>query len=154
MTTVYSESFKEQALAKVYRRGDRNRRDRRPGRLLLYRQGTFFGSLACLRPLGLLVSFGNASGPVPPFDILELSKRGSLFLTRPTLSSYTAKRSELLQMAREPFEMVTSGQVRIEINRTYALQDAAQAHVDLAARKTTGSTILDPHPIKVQEPQP
>ena len=103
---------------------------------------TFFGSLGCLRPLGLMVAFGNASGPVPPVDILELSKRGSLFLTRPTLSTYTAKRSDLLQMAKELFEVVTTGQVRIEIRQTYALQDASQAHADLAARKTTGSTVF------------
>jgi len=103
---------------------------------------TFFGSLDCLRPLGLMVAFGNASGPVPPVDILELSKRGSLFLTRPTLSTYTAKRSDLLQMAKELFEVVTTGQVRIEIRQTYALQDASQAHADLAARKTTGSTVF------------
>jgi len=103
---------------------------------------TFFGSLDCLRPLGLMVAFGNASGPVPPVDPLELSKRGSLFLTRPTLSTYTTKRSDLLQMAKELFEVVTTGQVRIEIRQTYALQDASQAHADLAARKTTGSTVF------------
>ena len=103
---------------------------------------TFFGSLDCLRPLGLMVAFGNASGPVPPVDPLELSKRGSLFLTRPTLSTYTTKRSDLLQMAKELFEVVTTGQVRIEIKQTYALQDASQAHADLAARKTTGSTVF------------
>jgi NADPH2:quinone reductase len=103
---------------------------------------TVFGSLDCLRPLGLMVAFGNASGPVPPVDPLELSKRGSLFLTRPTLSTYTTKRSDLLQMAKELFEVVTTGQVRIEIRQTYALQDASQAHADLAARKTTGSTVF------------
>jgi NADPH2:quinone reductase len=105
---------------------------------------TFFGSLDCLRPRGLMVSFGNASGPVPPLDLLELSKRGSLFVTRPTLFGYTAKRDELLATAQELFEMVTSGQVKIGVNQTYALKDAAQAQIDLEARKTTGSTVLLP----------
>ncbi|QSA96916.1 quinone oxidoreductase [Methylococcus sp. EFPC2] len=103
---------------------------------------TFFGSLDCLRPLGLMVSYGNASGPVPPFELLELSKRGSLFLTRPTLASYAAERGDLLQMAGELFEVVTTGKVRIEVKQTYALRDAALAHADLAARKTTGSTVF------------
>jgi len=105
---------------------------------------TFFGSLDCLRPLGMMVTFGNASGPVPPLDLLELSKRGSLFVTRPTLFGYTAKRADLLAMAAELFEVVTSGKVRIEVNQTYPLKDAAQAQIDLAARKTTGSTVLLP----------
>lgn len=105
---------------------------------------TFMGSLDCLRPLGMMVSFGNASGPVPPLDLLELSKRGSLFVTRPTLFTYAAKRSDLLAMAAELFAVVTSGAVRIEVNQTYPLKDAAQAQIDLAARRTTGSTVLLP----------
>ena len=105
---------------------------------------TFFGSLDCLRPLGMMVTFGNASGPVPPLDLLELSKRGSLFITRPSLFSYTAKRGDLLATAGELFDVVLSGKVRIEVKQTYALQEAAQAQRDLAERKTTGSTILLP----------
>jgi NADPH2:quinone reductase len=105
---------------------------------------TFFGSLDCLRPLGTMVTFGNASGPVPPLDLLELSKRGSLFVTRPSLMAYTAKRSDLLAMATELFEVVISGKVKIEVNQTYPLKDAAQAQIDLAARRTTGSTVLLP----------
>jgi NADPH:quinone reductase len=105
---------------------------------------TFTASLDCLRPLGMMVTFGNASGPVPPLDLLELSKRGSLFITRPSLFAYTAKRTDLLGMARELFEVVMGGKVKIEVNQTYALKDAAQAHRDLAARKTTGSTVLLP----------
>jgi len=105
---------------------------------------TFTGSLDCLRPLGMMVTFGNASGPVPPVDTLELSKRGSLFLTRPTLFTYIAKRADLLASAQELFDVVASGTVKIEVNQTYALKDAAQAHSDLAARKTTGSTVLLP----------
>lgn len=105
---------------------------------------TFTGSLDCLRPLGMMVTFGNASGPVPPVDTLELSKRGSLFLTRPTLFTYVAKRSDLLATAQELFDVVAAGKVKIEVNQTYALKDAAQAHIDLAARKTTGSTVLLP----------
>jgi NADPH2:quinone reductase len=105
---------------------------------------TFMGSLDCLRPLGMMVTFGNASGPVPPFDTSELAKRGSLFLTRPSLFTYIAKRTDLLAMAAELFDVVSSGKVKIEVNQTYALKDAAQAQVDLAARKTTGSIVLLP----------
>ena len=105
---------------------------------------TFTGSLDCLRPLGMMVSFGAASGPVPPIDTSELSKRGSLFLTRPTLFTYIAQRSDLLAISGELFDVVTSGKVKIEVNQTYALKDAAQAQTDLVARKTTGSTILLP----------
>jgi NADPH2:quinone reductase len=105
---------------------------------------TFVGSLDCLRPLGMMVSFGNASGPVAPFDTSELAKRGSLFLTRPTLFTYTAQRSDLLATAGDLFAVVASGQVRIEVNQTYALKDAALAQADLVARKTTGSTVLLP----------
>jgi NADPH:quinone reductase len=105
---------------------------------------TFTGSLDCLRPLGMMVTFGNASGPVPPVDTLELSRRGSLFLTRPSLFTYIARRADLLAAAQELFDVVTSGKVKIEVNQTYALKDAAQAHRDLAARKTTGSTVFLP----------
>ena len=105
---------------------------------------TFNGSLDCLRPLGMMVTFGNASGPVPPVDTAELSKRGSLFLTRPTLFTYTAQRSDLLAISKDLFDAVTSGKVKIEVNQTYALKDAAQAQIDLVARKTTGSTVLIP----------
>ena len=105
---------------------------------------TFMGSLECLRPLGMMVLFGAASGPVPPFDLGLLAKMGSLFITRPTLFTYIAQRSDLLAIAGDLFDVVTSGKVKIEVNQTYALQDAAQAQTDLVARKTTGSTILLP----------
>jgi NADPH2:quinone reductase len=105
---------------------------------------TFFGSIDSLRVRGMMVTFGNASGPVPAFDPLLLSQKGSLFLTRPGLAHYTAKRDELVALGAELFDVVTSGKVRIEVNQTYALADAAQAHRDLEARKTTGSTILLP----------
>ncbi len=105
---------------------------------------TWDASLDCLRPLGLMVSFGNASGPVPPVNLTVLSAKGSLYVTRPTLMTYTAKRSDLVNTANELFEVVRSGAVKIEVNQRYALKDAAQAHRDLEARKTTGSTILLP----------
>ncbi|MBL8428432.1 MAG: quinone oxidoreductase [Dechloromonas sp.] len=105
---------------------------------------TFAGSLDSLRPMGMMVSFGNASGPVPPLDLILLSQKGSLFVTRPTLMNYTAKREDLVALGRELFNVVVAGQVKIEVNQTYALKDAAQAHRDLEARKTTGSTILLP----------
>jgi NADPH2:quinone reductase len=105
---------------------------------------TFFASLDCLRPLGLMVSYGNASGPVPPVAPLELAKRGSLFLTRPMLFQYVARRAELDRASRELFDVIGSGVVRIEIGQTHALQDAAQAHRDLEARRTIGSTVLIP----------
>ena len=105
---------------------------------------TFIGSLDCLSPLGMMVSFGNASGPVPPFSLTELASRGSLFITRPTLFSYAATREDLDAMAADLFGMVTSGKVKININQRYALKDVAQAHRDLESRKTTGSTILLP----------
>lgn len=108
---------------------------------------TFTKSLDCLRPLGMMVTFGQSSGPVPPVDTQDLSKRGSLFLTRPSLFAYTAKRADLVASARELFDVVSSGQVKIEVNQTYALKDAAQAHIDLEARKTTGSTVLLPSPL-------
>jgi NADPH2:quinone reductase len=105
---------------------------------------TFTGSLDCLSPLGLMVSFGNASGAVTQFNPGVLAQKGSLFLTRPTLFNYTAKRADLLTAARELFAVVSHGKVKISINQTYALRDAAQAHRDLEARKTTGSTVLVP----------
>ncbi|RSZ56037.1 quinone oxidoreductase [Massilia atriviolacea] len=105
---------------------------------------TFFKSLDCLRPLGTMVSFGSASGPVPDFSLAELSSRGSLFITRPTLFSYAARRADLEAMAAELFAVVASGDVKIDINQTYKLADVAQAHIDLEGRKTTGSSILVP----------
>ena len=105
---------------------------------------TLMGSLDSLRPLGMLVTYGNASGPVPPFDLLQLSQKGSLFVTRPTIVHYTARRADLEALGAELFEIVAYGKVRIEVNQTYPLKDAAQAHRDLEARKTTGSTILVP----------
>ena len=103
---------------------------------------TFLKSLDCLRPRGLMVSFGNASGPVDPFSPAVLAQKGSLFLTRPTLFNYTADRAELEVAARELFDVVESGKVKVEIKQRYALKDAAEAHRDLEARKTSGSTIL------------
>ncbi len=105
---------------------------------------TFEKSLDCLAPLGLMVSFGSASGPVPPFDLGMLAARGSLFLTRPTLMTYIAKRDNLVKMAADLFEVVQSGAVKIEVNQTYPLAEAVQAHQDLEGRKTTGSTVLLP----------
>lgn len=105
---------------------------------------TFMDSLSCLRPLGMMVLFGAASGPVPPFDIGILAQKGSLFLTRPTLFTYTARRDDLVAMAEELFEVVRAGQVKIEVNQRFALRDAETAHRELEARKTTGSTILMP----------
>ncbi len=107
-------------------------------------KATFEGSLDCLQPFGLMVSFGNASGAVPPFDIATLAAKGSLFLTRPTVMSYTAKRGDLEAGAAELFEMIGSGKVKVEVRATYSLKDAAQCHSDLQGRKTTGSVILLP----------
>jgi len=105
---------------------------------------TFFGSLDCLAPLGMMVSFGSASGPAPEFSLAELASRGSLFITRPTLFSYAARRADLEAMAADLFDMVGSGKVKIEVNQRYQLADAGQAHIDLESRKTTGSSILLP----------
>ena len=105
---------------------------------------TFTGSLDCLSPLGMMVSYGNASGAVPPFALSELSSRGSLFITRPTLFAYTSTREQLESMAADLLGMVERGAIKIEVNQRYALKDVAQAHRDLASRKTTGSTILLP----------
>ena len=107
-------------------------------------QATFMKSLDCLRPLGVMVSFGQSSGPVAPFDLSLLGAKGSLFLTRPSLMHYTAAREELLAHARDLFAVVSSGAVRINIMQEYALKDVARAHRDLEGRKTTGSTILLP----------
>jgi NADPH:quinone reductase len=105
---------------------------------------TFNISLDCLAPLGLMVSYGNASGPVPPVDIGILSAKGSLFLTRPTLATYTAKRADLEKTAAELFDVVLKGAVKIQVNQTFPLKDAAAAHIALESRKTTGSTVLVP----------
>ena len=99
-------------------------------------------SLDCLRPFGLFVSFGQASGPIGPVDLGILAGKGSLFVTRPTLNTYAAKRADMVAMARDLFDAVLSGAVKIEVNQTYALKDAAQAHRDLQSRKTTGSTVF------------
>jgi len=105
---------------------------------------TFMQSLDCLRPLGMMVTFGNASGPVPPFAPLELSKRGSLFLTRPSLVHHVAKRKDLESAAKELFAAVKSKKVKVHIGQTYPLAEAAKAYTDLEARRTTGSTVLMP----------
>jgi NADPH2:quinone reductase len=105
---------------------------------------TFMESLDCLRPLGMMVTYGNASGPPPAISPLELSKRGSLFLTRPSLFSYIANKDDLAAAARELFAMVKSKKVKVRIGQTYPLAEAAQAHQDLEARRTTGSTVLVP----------
>ena len=103
---------------------------------------TFPGSLDCIRPLGMFVSFGSASGPIEAFNINLLQFKGSLFATRPTLNHYAAKREDLLELADETFAMVASGKVKIPINQTYPLKDAAKAHRDLESRATTGASIL------------
>ncbi len=105
---------------------------------------TFMQSLDCLRPFGLMVSFGQSSGPVPPFDIGVLSKKGSLYLTRPTLMTYTAKRQDLLVMARELFDVAARGIVKIEVRQTFPLSDAAEAHRALEGRRTTASSVMLP----------
>jgi NADPH:quinone reductase len=105
---------------------------------------TYPGSLDCLKPLGLWVSFGNASGPVPPFEVNILQGKGSLYATRPTLQTYVAKRADLLANAGDLFDVVGRGIVKINVNHTYPLKDAAQAHRDLEGRKTTGSIVLLP----------
>jgi NADPH2:quinone reductase len=105
---------------------------------------TFPGSLDCLRPLGMFVSFGNASGVVPPFSVSELQRRGSLFATRPTLNDYIAKRRDLLSAADTLFAAVISGGLHVPIHHAYALKDATKAHRDLESRATTGASILKP----------
>ncbi|AOR69180.1 quinone oxidoreductase [Burkholderia stabilis] len=105
---------------------------------------TYIGSLDSLAPLGYFISFGNASGPLPPIDSKEFSSRGSLFFTRPTLFSYIAKRADLEAAAAELFDVILSGKVKTSINQRYPLAEVGRAHADLEARKTTGSTILVP----------
>ncbi|MDQ8023059.1 MAG: quinone oxidoreductase [Moraxellaceae bacterium] len=105
---------------------------------------TFFDSLSCLRPLGTMVTFGNASGPAPAVEPGVLARMGSLFLTRPTLGHYVARREDLLAASADLFEQVVSGAVRVNIRQRHALADVAQAHIELEARRTTGSTILLP----------
>jgi NADPH2:quinone reductase len=105
---------------------------------------TFARSLDCLRPRGLMVSFGNSSGAVPPFALSELASRGSLYITRPTLQTYAATREQLESMAVDLFGVIESGQVKIEINQRFPLRDAGKAHIELEARRTTGKTILLP----------
>ncbi len=105
---------------------------------------TWEGSLDCLRPLGLMVTFGNASGPVAPVNLGVLAQKGSLYVTRPTLVTYIASRADLEATSRSLFEAVTSGKVKVEITARYRLADAAQVHRDLESRKTTGSVILQP----------
>jgi len=105
---------------------------------------TFMTSLDCLAPLGMMVSYGNASGAVPPVDISILSAKGSLFLTRPTLATYTTKRDDLERVTADLFSVVASGAVKIRVNQTFPLAEAAAAHIALEARQTTGSTVLVP----------
>jgi NADPH2:quinone reductase len=105
---------------------------------------TFPASLDCLKPLGLWVSFGQASGPVPEFRITLLSQKGSLFATRPSLGNYTATRKDLVTTANDLFDVVSSGKVKVAVNQTYPLAEAARAHRELEARLTTGSTVLLP----------
>lgn len=105
---------------------------------------TFMASLDCLRPHGVMVTFGNASGPVDPFAPSELAKRHSLYVTRPVLFDFISTRPDLLGAAEELFGVISSGAVTVHVNQRYALSDAAQAHIDLESRKTTGSTILLP----------
>ena len=107
-------------------------------------KSVFMKSLDCLHPFGMAVNFGNASGTVEPFPIGILSAKGSLFVTRPTLMTYTAKREDLVATAKDLFGVVKSGKVKIRIDQEYALKDVARAHADLESRKTTGSTILIP----------
>jgi len=107
-------------------------------------KATFERSLDCLAPLGMLVTFGQSSGSIPPLNLGILSQKGSLYVTRPTLVTYTAKREDLVRAAKELFEVVQNGAVKIEINQTFALRDAADAHRALEGRQTTGSTLLLP----------
>ena len=107
-------------------------------------KSTWEGSLECLRPRGLMVSFGNASGAVPPVNLAILSTKGSLYVTRPTLATHIATRADLVERAKDLFDMVKSGKVKIETTKRYPLVEAQQAHRDLEARKTTGSVVLQP----------
>jgi len=103
---------------------------------------TFLKSLDCLRPTGLMVSFGQSSGAIGPIDLGILAGKGSLYVTRPTLNTYAAKRADMVAMAKDLFDAVLSGAVKIEVNQTYPLKDAAKAHADLQSRRTTGSTVF------------
>jgi len=105
-------------------------------------QATFMKSLDCLRPMGMMVSFGQSSGSMPPFDLALLAQKGSLFLTRPSLMTYTAARENLLAHAGDLFEVVQSGAVKVEVSRAYPLAEASRAHRELEGRKTTGSSIF------------
>jgi NADPH2:quinone reductase len=105
---------------------------------------TFPASLDCLKPLGLFVTFGNASGPIDAFNAGVLAAKGSLYMTRPTLNTYTAARADLVETANDLFDVVKKGAVKIAVNHTYPLKDAGQAHRDLEGRKTTGSIVLLP----------
>jgi NADPH2:quinone reductase len=107
-------------------------------------KSTFPASLDCLRPRGHFVSFGNASGPVPPFELSLLTQKGSLYATRPTLATYTATRADLEATAQELFDVVRSGAVKVAVNHTYPLKDAVRGHRDLEGRKTTGSVVMVP----------
>ena len=103
---------------------------------------TFMKSLDCLRPLGMMVLFGQSSGSIGPVDLGVFAQKGSLFFTRPTLNTYAARRTDMVAMAQDLFGAVLSGKVKITINQTYPLKDAVRAHRDLESRKTTGSTVL------------
>jgi len=105
-------------------------------------RATFERSLDCVAPLGLLVSFGQSSGAVAPFDPGVLAAKGSLFLTRPTLQTYIARREDLLAASEQLFAVIGSGAVRVEVRQTYRFEEAARAHADLEARRTSGSTLL------------
>jgi len=105
---------------------------------------TFDVSLECLAPFGLMVLFGASSGPVPPFDLQRLASGGALYVTRPTLGVYVAKREDLLAGARELFDLIARKVITIHVNQRYPLREVARAHIDLEARKTTGSTVLLP----------
>lgn len=105
---------------------------------------TYLGSLDCLRPLGMFVTFGQSSGPIPPISLALLSQKGSLYATRPTLFTYIAKRADLEAIAGALFDVVASGKVKIEINQSYKLSEAAKAHADLEGRRTTGTSVLIP----------
>jgi NADPH:quinone reductase len=107
-------------------------------------KATFPGSLDCIKPMGMFVSFGNASGPIEAFNILLLQTKGSLFATRPTLVHYGAKREDMVSMAKNLMDVVAKGAVKVPVKQTYALKDAAKAHIDLEARNTVGSTVLIP----------
>jgi NADPH2:quinone reductase len=107
-------------------------------------KATFPASLDCIRPLGMFVSFGSASGQIDAFNINILQAKGSLFATRPTLNNYVAKREDLLATAKDLFDAVLSGKVKIPINQKYSLKDAVKAHIELEGRETTGSSILIP----------